>query len=356
MEAMKSKLDAESRSGNYNNAEYDKLKQGKNVRRILWPKGDSDSFYSEGFLHFNLGEDSNTVVTCPKTFGSKERCPICEYVEELQKSKNKDDAKLASKLKATRKIYVNTISRDDDEETPKVLPIGVTVLKGLLEAICDPDYGDITDPDEGRDVTITRKGEGMKTEYSVLIKPKASIVSEDLSASEIEDEMTDLDSLFVKKSYEELQDVLYGESLEDDEDEEDEDNDSYDDMSLDELIEICEDRGIKIPAKANKLKLVTLLNKYDSEHSEDDEEEEEDTDEDAEEDDEDEEDTEKDDEDEEDTEKDSGKSSKAGKSGKTGKPSKHSKEDDEDEDASDEEEDDDIQKAIASALAKRKKK
>lgn len=296
MEAMKAKLDSESRSGNYNNAEYDKLKQGKNVRRILWPKGDSDSFYSEGFLHFNLGEDGNTVVTCPKTFGSKERCPICEYVEELQKSKNKEDAKLASKLKATRKIYVNTISRDDDEETPKVLPIGVTVLKGLLEAICDPDYGDITDPDEGRDVTITRKGEGMKTEYSVLIKPKASIVSDELSASEIEDDMTDLDSLFVKKSYEELQDILNGESLEDD-DEDEEDNDSYDDMSIDELVEICEDRGIKIPAKANKLKLVTLLNKYDSEHNEDDE-----------------------------------------------------------DDASDEEEDDDIQKAIASALAKRKKK
>jgi len=347
MEAMKAKLDSESRSGNYNNAEYDKLKQGKNVRRILWPKGDSDSFYSEGFLHFNLGEDGNTVVTCPKTFGSKERCPICEYVEELQKSKNKEDAKLASKLKATRKIYVNTISRDDDEETPKVLPIGVTVLKGLLEAICDPDYGDITDPDEGRDVTITRKGEGMKTEYSVLIKPKASIVSDELSASEIEDEMTDLDSLFVKKSYEELQDILNGESLEDDEEDE-EDNDSYDDMSIDELVEICEDRGIKIPAKANKLKLVTLLNKYDSEHDEEDDEE------DA------EEEPEEDDDDEESEDEDAGKSSKHSKSSKSGKVSgksgKPSKEDDEDEDAADEEEDDDIQKAIASALAKRKKK
>lgn len=344
MEAMKAKLDSESRSGNYNNAEYDKLKQGKNVRRILWPKGDSDSFYSEGFLHFNLGEDGNTVVTCPKTFGSKERCPICEYVEELQKSKNKEDAKLASKLKATRKIYVNTISRDDDEETPKVLPIGVTVLKGLLEAICDPDYGDITDPDEGRDVTITRKGEGMKTEYSVLIKPKASIVSDELSASEIEDEMTDLDSLFVKKSYEELQDILNGESLEDDEEDE-EDNDSYDDMSIDELVEICEDRGIKIPAKANKLKLVTLLNKYDSGHNEDDEE-------DA------EEEPEEDDDDEESEDEDAGKSSKHSKSSKSGKVSgksgKPSKEDD--EDAADEEEDDDIQKAIATALAKRKKK
>ena len=343
MEAMKAKLDSESRSGNYNNAEYDKLKQGKNVRRILWPKGDSDSFYSEGFLHFNLGEDGNTVVTCPKTFGSKERCPICEYVEELQKSKNKEDAKLASKLKATRKIYVNTISRDDDEETPKVLPIGVTVLKGLLEAICDPDYGDITDPDEGRDVTITRKGEGMKTEYSVLIKPKASIVSDELSASEIEDDMTDLDSLFVKKSYEELQDILNGESLDDEEDEEDEeDNDSYDDMSIDELVEICEDRGIKIPAKANKLKLVTLLNKYDSEHNEDYEED-------------DEEEPEEDDDDEESEDEDAGKSSKHSKSGKvSGKSGKPSKEDD--EDAADEEEDDNIQKAIASALAKRKKK
>ena len=271
MDAMKTELDAESQS-NYSNADYDKLQQGKNVRRVLWPKGDKDSFYSEGYIHFGLGADGKSVATCPKTWGSKEKCPICEYVEELQKSKSKEDKKLADDIKAKRRIYINVISRDDDEETPKVLPIGVTILKGLLETICDADYGDITDPEEGRDVTITRKGQGMKTEYSVLPKPKSSEVSETQTPEEIEEEMTDLDSLFVKKSYEELEAILNGEDDEESGesgDDEEEEN-SYDDMNMDELTELCEERGIKVPTKPNRLKLVALLTQYDEAASEED--------------------------------------------------------------------------------------
>ena len=267
MDAMKTKLDAESQS-NYSNTDYDKLQQGKNVRRVLWPKGDKDSFYSEGYIHFGLGADGKSVATCPKTWGSKEKCPICEYVEELQKSKSKEDKKLADDIKAKRRIYINVISRDDDEETPKVLPIGVTILKGLLETICDADYGDITDPEEGRDVTITRKGQGMKTEYSVLPKPKSSEVSETQTPEEIEEEMTDLDSLFVKKSYEELEAILNGED--DEESGDDEEENSYDEMDMDELTELCEERGIKVPTKPNRLKLVALLTQYDEAASEED--------------------------------------------------------------------------------------
>lgn len=321
MEAMKNKLNTES-SQSYN-AEYDKLQQGKNVRRVLFPKGNSESFYSEGYLHFGLGDDGKTVATCPKTFSSKEKCPICEYVETLQKSKSKDDKKLADDIKAKRRIYINVLNRDDDEEedTPKVLPIGVTILKGLLETICDADYGDITDFENGRDITITRKGQGLKTEYSVLPKPKSSVASETKSAEELEEEMTDLEALFIKKSYEELEAVLNGEEADDSDDDEEEEEDTdengeYDELDLDELIDICTDRDIKIPAKPNRLKLISLLTDWDEEHA---------------------------DEDQKDTDDTPSKSSK-GKSKV-------------DEDADDEDEDgDEVKDAIAAALARRKNK
>ena len=232
MDAMKSQLNAESQNS-YSNAEYDKLQQGKNVRRVLWPKGDNELFYSDGYLHFGIGPEGKSVATCPKTWGQKEKCPICEMVEQLQKSKSKDDKKLADDIKAKRRIYINVINRDDEEETPKVLPIGATIFKGLLETICDADYGDITDPETGHDVTITRKGQGLKTEYTVLPKPKATVVSDTQTPEEIEAEMTDLNSLFIKKSYDELKALLDGEEAEDeDEDEEhedEEDNDEADD-------------------------------------------------------------------------------------------------------------------------------
>ena len=280
LNAMKSKLDNMSQAGNYSNTEYDKLTPGKNVRRILFPKGNSESFYSEGFIHFSLGAEGNRVVTCPKTFSTKNSCPICKYVEELQKSKDKDDKKLAEDMKAKRRIYVNVINRDsdDEEDTPKVLPIGVTILKGLLETICDADYGDITDPKTGRDVTIKRTGTGLKTEYTVLPKPNSSVVSDTLSVEELEENMADLEALFVEKSYEELEAILNGEDYsrdndEDDEDEDDED-DGYDSLSLEELKELCSQRGIKIPDKATRLKLVQALLEADENEDEEDEEEE----------------------------------------------------------------------------------
>lgn len=280
LNAMKSKLDNMSQASNYSNTEYDKLVSGKNVRRVLFPKGSSESFYSEGFVHFSLGAEGNKVVTCPKTFSSKNPCPVCKYVEELQKSKDKEEKKLAEDIKAKRRIYINVINRDsdDEEDVPKVLPIGVTVLKGLLEAICDADYGDITDPKSGRDITIKKTGTGLKTEYSVLPKPSTSVVSDTLSIEELEEKMTDLESLFVEKSYEELEAILNGEeyskdNTEDDEEDDDEEE-SYEDLSLDELKILCDDRGIEVPAKATRLKLVQMLLKADEEEEEDTEDEE----------------------------------------------------------------------------------
>lgn len=283
MKAMNAAQAREAERGS-GNAQYDKLVQGKNVRRLLWPKGDKDSFYSEGYVHFGLGEDGKTMVTCPKTFDSHNRCPVCEYVEQLQKSKDKDDKKMADDIKARRRIYINVINRDsdDEEDTPKVLPIGVTILKGLLDIICDPDYGDITDYKEGRDLTIKRTGQGLKTEYSVIAKPNTSVASESLSMEELEEKMPDLDAMFREKTYEELEEILNGEDASDDEDEDD-DNDGevdYDEMELSELKELCEERGIEMPSKVSKIKLITLLTKYD-EAAESEAEEEDDDDEDS---------------------------------------------------------------------------
>lgn len=281
LNAMQEKLNNVSSSSGYSSTEYDKLQTGKNVRRILFPKGSSDSFYSEGFLHFSLGEDGHKVVTCPKTFSSKNPCPVCEYVEELKKSKNKDDKKLASAIGARRRIYVNVLNRDasDEEDTPKVLAIGVTVLKGLLETICDADYGDITDFEDGRDVTITKKGTGLDTEYSVLPKPKSSVASEDLTEEQLDEKMADLDALFVKKSYDEIKAILNGEEEDSDsedddaDDENDSESDSYDDMSLEELEDACKELGIKLPVKPNRIKLISLLEKYEEEVDDEDDEE-----------------------------------------------------------------------------------
>ena len=259
------------KSGNYN-TDYDKLEKGKNVRRILPPKGDNDVFWSEGFLHFGLGSDGKKTVTCLETYGEGRKCPICQYVEELKKSKSKDDKQLADRIRRTKRTYIAVLNRDAEEEKPLVLPIGQTIMKQIVDLICDPDYGDITDFEEGRDITITKSGSGLNTEYSVIAKPRTTIASENYTAEELDEELPDLDALFVRKSPEELQAILDG----DDEDssEEDDDNDEaidYDDLDLDDLEILCRERGIKLPPKSTKLKLVTLLEKFDAMEDDEDE-------------------------------------------------------------------------------------
>lgn len=278
MSAMQAKQEELQRGGGNSDYGFDSLESGKNVRRVLPPKGDSDTFYSEGFLHFGLGADGKTAVTCLDTFGKK--CPICEYLESIKSSKAKEDKELCKNARKTKRMYINVINRDsqDEEEVPKVLPIGKMILKQIIDIICDPDYGDITDFEEGRDITITKSGKGIDTEYSVIAKPKESIASEQYSEEELDELLPDLESLFTEKSEEELMAILAGEEYEAEDDSDDDEELDYDEMELEDLKYLCKDRGIKVPVRGcTKSKLVKLLTQWDEEN--DDEELEDDEDE-----------------------------------------------------------------------------
>lgn len=266
MDKLRKKSEDLSRNGG--STDYDKLQSGKNVRRVLPPKGDKDVFWSEGYIHFGLGDDGNKTATCLETWGEGKKCPICKYTEKLKASKSQADRKLADRIRRTRRMYIAVINRDADEEKPMVLPVGKTILQPIIDLICDPDYGDITDLHEGRDITITKSGKGLNTEYSVIAKPNTSEALTEIEEKELQDMLPDLDALFIRKTPAELQAILDGDESdgEDDSDGDEDEGDealSYDDMDLDDLAVLCEERGIDLPARMTKLKLITLLERYD---------------------------------------------------------------------------------------------
>ena len=272
MEAVQKARARLERQGN--NAAFDKLSNGKNVRRLLWPKGNKDLCYSEGYIHFGLGEDGKTSMVCRKTENQSNRCPVCEYINELQKSRDKNDKTLAERLKGKKRVYMNVLDRDSESgDEIKILACGLTVQKQIIAILCDPDYGDITDFDEGIDITIKRTGQGLNTEYTVLPKRDRTPASTTMTKEELEEAMPDLDELWRVPSVEDMENLLYGEtddsepkklsgSVEDDDSE-------YDDMELDELKALCEKRGIDMPEKVSKLKLIALLTQQDEEGGDD---------------------------------------------------------------------------------------
>lgn len=255
------------------NNSFDKLAVGNNLRRILWPKGDSEEISSEGWMHFGLGEDKRSSIACCKTHNAYSSCPICSFIERLQKSGNDEDKSLAMALKARKRVFYNVIDRDDTEskDAVKIMACGTSVQKQIIQILCDPEYGDITDYNEGCDITIKRTGQSLNTEYSILPKRNKSVASATLSMEELEEKMTDLDSLWSIPTPEEAKQMLIDSGLMDDSgapaltEPHKSSETQYEQMTIDELEALCNERGLPIPERKSKYRLVVLLTEDDEE-------------------------------------------------------------------------------------------
>lgn len=118
-------------------------------------------------------------IISPASFGDP--CPFMEKFKELKNSSNEDDQELA-KLLTPRRRYVigGTIYKDekgkeiDEDKIGKPILIPSSVYQDIIDLYLDEDdWGDMTDPDSGYDIKITRSGKGkMDTTYSVTACPK----------------------------------------------------------------------------------------------------------------------------------------------------------------------------------------
>lgn len=253
--------------------DYLTLKEGRNVVRVLPAKEEGGLFFEEAYLHYGVNKTpekpKGTVVVCPTTLGEGKPCPICELSKQLKSlSKKKDDEydKQARALMRKKRAYFNVIDRNDDlstytpdengkltrknaedyTETPvKVLATGVSILKDILGIIVDPEYGDITDAEEGLDLIITKSGTGFNTEYDVKTVRKESAIGFDAW----EENLYDLSKVSVPKTYDEIAAILEGAE---EEEEEEEDNTPVVPPTTEETPSGNNDIGADIQAALNR--------------------------------------------------------------------------------------------------------
>jgi hypothetical protein len=81
-----------------------------------------------------------------------------------------------------------------------------------LGFFADPDYGDLTDPVNGRDVTVEFKtaaelGKSYPETY-IRVKPNTTAISEDSNILELVKDQIELPNMFKKVSYEEMEGML----------------------------------------------------------------------------------------------------------------------------------------------------
>ncbi len=146
---------------------------GRTTIRILPEAGGMDYFFVEVGSHYLGGKPHK----CPKicTDGAEE-CPICDVNEALFQAGDKEAAK---DFRASRSFWMNIVVRGKEENGPAIFTPGVLIFQNLVSLIADPDYGDITDIEEGFDIKIDREGEGRQTKYQVRAARNPSPLSDD---------------------------------------------------------------------------------------------------------------------------------------------------------------------------------
>jgi hypothetical protein len=175
----------------------------KNYIRILPPWSDDNIPYREIAYHYGVVE--KRALVCPRKTYS-EPCPICEAADGMFETGRDEDKEIGKKLNSRRRYFYNIIDRDDEAKGVQVFGCGVTIHRAITGLFNDPDWGDITDPEEGFDVIIERAGTGRDTEYPT--PGSARRMPSPLGTPEQMDEwlggLFDLDALVRRESYEDL--------------------------------------------------------------------------------------------------------------------------------------------------------
>ena len=111
------------------------------------------------------------------------------------------------------RTFTPVIVRGEENEGVKYWGFGKTVYQELLSIIADPDYGDITDPVNGRDVTVEFKtAEETGASFpstSIRVKPNQTSVTDDTAVlKKIKETQKDIREIYNEMSYDELTDIL----------------------------------------------------------------------------------------------------------------------------------------------------
>ena len=206
--AIKSKL-ATLQSTTSTKENFWKPEPGKQVVRIVPYKHNKDNPFIELFFHYNLGD--NKTYLSPMSFGRPD--PVAEFADKLKSTGNKDEWIQGKRLEPKMRTFAPVVVRGKESEGVKFWGFSKTVYQELLGVIADPDYGDITDANNGRDIGIERQtpaeAGNQFGKTTVRVKPNQTPITEDKSVLEsIMENQSDLTELYTEPTYDELKDVL----------------------------------------------------------------------------------------------------------------------------------------------------
>ena len=172
------------------------------VRLIAFPDNDGQPF-KERWFYYNIG--NNPGLLAPHQFGDAD--PIQELINELRSDGNKESYELAKKLYPKMRAYAAVVVRGEEDKGVRLWSFGKMVYQSLLNIMLDEDYGDITDPLDGRDIKVvcTKPPGRMYAVTDVRPRGKSTPLNKDQKqAATWGASIPNLDDMYSCKSYDEL--------------------------------------------------------------------------------------------------------------------------------------------------------
>ena len=208
IEAIKSRLNQlQSSSATSNN--FWKPQPGKSQIRIVSYKHNKENPFSELFFHYSLVP--NKTVLSPLSFGRPD--PVQQFADKLKASGNKDEWIQGKRIEPKMRTFAPVVVRGEEHEGVKFWGFGKTVYQELLGIIADPDYGDISDSTNGRDIVVERQtaaeAGNQYGKTTIRVKPNQTGLSDDSGLLEkLLNDQANLGELYTEPTYDELKEYL----------------------------------------------------------------------------------------------------------------------------------------------------
>jgi hypothetical protein len=206
LDAIKSRL---NQLQNTQTNAFWKPQPGKSQIRIVPYKFDKNNPFSELFFHYSLVP--NKTVLSPLSYGRPD--PVQQFADKLKGSGNKDEWIQGKRIEPKMRTFVPVVVRGEENEGVKFWGFGKTVYQELLSIIADPDYGDISDSTNGRDIVVERQtpaeAGNQYGKTTIRVKPNQTPLSDDSNLLEkLLEEQPDIKELYNEPTFDELKEHL----------------------------------------------------------------------------------------------------------------------------------------------------
>lgn len=205
LDALKSRLNELQKNGKKSNYMFKPTDKEQRIRIVPY-KYKPDNPFIELYFHYDL--NGNNYLS-PISFGKPD--PIAEVANKLKSAGDIESWKQGKQLYPKLRTYVPVIVRGKEDEGVKFWGFGKTIYEDLLSYIASGEYGDITDPAVGRDITVYSVKESGKqfATPKIRISPNQTPISEDRNIINlIANDQPDITEIYELKSYEELEKIM----------------------------------------------------------------------------------------------------------------------------------------------------